>query len=255
VGTILCGVDSSDGARQALRVAVELAARLRLRLVVVHVVDLEPLATVAPAVVRAAEEALGRLVVETDAGSVEIRVAAGAAAQRLAEIADDEGAQMIIIGSRTPRRWPSRNGRLARTLARVSASAVLVVPAVVHDRVGRTSDAQRAPMVREMRQRTPILPCAQSVLDSNLRIYSSSACQPSGIVSWRREQLLRAGLPLAVATTVASIPLYDVHEVVSLIGRGCAPELAVQILAPLEERLSQRHEEEVATCRPGARRA
>jgi hypothetical protein len=221
---------------------------LRLRLVVVHVVDLEPLATVAPAVIRAAEEALGRLVVETDAGSVEIRVAAGAAAQRLAEIADDEGAQMIIIGSRTPRRWPSRNGRLARTLARASTSSVLIVPAVVHDR-GRTDDAQVAPTVREMRQRTPILPGVQPLAESNLDVYSSSGCQPSGIVSWRRNQLLQAGLPLAVATTVASTPLYDVHEVVSLIGRGCAPELAVQILAPLEGRLSQRREEEVAAVR------
>jgi nucleotide-binding universal stress UspA family protein len=248
VGTILCGVDSSDGARQALRVATGLAARLRLRLVVVHVVDLEPLATVAPAVIRAAEEALGRLVVETDAGSVEIRVAAGAAAQRLAEIADDEGAQMIIIGSRTPRRWPSRDGRLARTLARASTSAVLVVP-VVHDQVGRTDDGQGAPTVREMRQRTPILPGVQPLAESSLDVYSSSGRQPTGIVSWRREQLLQAGLSLAVATTVASTPLYDVHEVVNLIGRGCAPELAVQILAPLEGRLSQRREEEVAAVR------
>jgi nucleotide-binding universal stress UspA family protein len=248
VGTILCGVDSSDGARQALRVATGLAARLRLRLVVVHVVDLEPLATVAAAVIRAAEEALGRLVVETDAGSVEIRVAAGAAAQRLAEIADDEGAQMIIIGSRTPRRWPSRDGRLARTLARASTSAVLVVP-VVHDQVGRTDDGQGAPTVREMRQRTPILPGVQPLAESSLDVYSSSGRQPTGIVSWRREQLLQAGLSLAVATTVASTPLYDVHEVVNLIGRGCAPELAVQILAPLEGRLSQRREEEVAAVR------
>jgi nucleotide-binding universal stress UspA family protein len=248
VGTILCGVDSSDGARQALRVATGLAARLRLRLVVVHVVDLEPLATVTPAVIRAAEEALGRLVVETDAGSVEIRVAAGAAAQRLAEIADDEGAQMIIIGSRTPRRWPSRDGRLARTLARASTSAVLVVP-VVHDQVGRTDDEQGAPTVREMRQRTPILPGVQPLAESSLDVYSSSGRQPTGIVSWRREQLLQAGLSLAVATTVASTPLYDVHEVVNLIGRGCAPELAVQILAPLEGRLSQRREEEVAAVR------
>jgi nucleotide-binding universal stress UspA family protein len=248
VGTILCGVDSSDGARQALRVATGLAARLRLRLVVVHVVDLEPLATVTPAVIRAAEEALGRLVVETDAGSVEIRVAAGAAAQRMAEIADDEGAQMIIIGSRTPRRWPSRDGRLARTLARASTSAVLVVP-VVHDQVGRTDDGQGAPTVREMRQRTPILPGVQPLAESSLDVYSSSGRQPTGIVSWRREQLLQAGLSLAVATTVASTPLYDVHEVVNLIGRGCAPELAVQILAPLEGRLSQRREEEVAAVR------
>jgi hypothetical protein len=57
------------------------------------------------------------------------------------------------------------------------------------------------------------------------------------------------GLPveeaLAVSTTVAPIPLYDVHEVVTLIDRRCAPDLAVQILAPLEGRLSQWHEDEL----------
>jgi hypothetical protein len=53
-------------------------------------------------------------------------------------------------------------------------------------------------------------------------------------VSWRREQLLQAVLPLALAANVALIPHYDVHEVLRLIRRGRPPELAVQILAPLD---------------------
>ena len=233
VGTVLCGVDQSDGAMQALRAAADLAAHLELRLVVVHVVDRPAALTpVAPDVVRAAEQALGRLVLETKAGPVEIRVAVGPAAQRLAEIADDEGAQMIIIGSRPARRWPRLGGgRLASTLARAATSAILVVPAVAPAGVDRTVAPQAPPPVRATHQRTPI---AQPLGESNLDAYSSPDSHPSGIVSWRRDQLLQAGLPLAVAASVALTPHYDVHEVISLICRGCSPELAVQILAPLD---------------------
>jgi nucleotide-binding universal stress UspA family protein len=238
VGTVLCGVDHSDGAMQALRVAADLCARLDLRLVVVYVVDQPaPLTAVAPEVVRAAEQALGRLVLETEAGrGVEIRVAVGPAAQRLVEIADDEGAQMIIIGSRPARRWPRLGGgRLARMLARASTSAVLVVPAVADAGVGRTDIAARAtPPVREPRQRIPILRPAPPLGESRRDACLSPDAHPSGIVSWRREQLLQAGLPLGVAASVALIPHYDIHELLSLIRRGCSPELAVQILAPLD---------------------
>jgi nucleotide-binding universal stress UspA family protein len=238
VGTVLCGVDHSDGAMQALRVAADLCARLDLRLVVVNVVDQPaPLTAVAPEVVRAAEQALGRLVLETEAGrEVEIRVAVGPAAKRLVEIADDEGAQMIIIGSRPARRWPRLGGgRLARMLARASSSAILVVPAVTDAGVGRTDvAAQATPPVREPHQRIPILRPAPPLGESRLDACLSPDSHPSGIVSWRREQLLQAGLPLAVAASVALIPRYDIHEVLSLIRRGCPAELAVQILAPLD---------------------
>jgi nucleotide-binding universal stress UspA family protein len=38
-GTVLCGVDDSEAARGALKLAAELGDRLGLRLVVAHVVD------------------------------------------------------------------------------------------------------------------------------------------------------------------------------------------------------------------------
>jgi hypothetical protein len=55
------------------------------------------------------------------------------------------------------------------------------------------------------------------------------------IVSWRRYQLVQAGFTLPVAARLASDPRYDLHALMELVERGCSPELAVRILAPLEE--------------------
>jgi hypothetical protein len=52
---------------------------------------------------------------------------------------------------------------------------------------------------------------------------------------WRRQRLLRIGVPSALATVVAADPRYDLHALLVLVDRGCDPELAVRILAPLEE--------------------
>ena len=57
----------------------------------------------------------------------------------------------------------------------------------------------------------------------------------SEIVSWRRRQLVAAGFPRALAGEVANDPAYDLHVLIELVERGCPPELAVRILAPLEE--------------------
>lgn len=54
------------------------------------------------------------------------------------------------------------------------------------------------------------------------------------VVRWRREQLASSGFPLPLATRVAKNPRYDLHALIELAERGCAPELAVRILAPLD---------------------
>ena len=54
------------------------------------------------------------------------------------------------------------------------------------------------------------------------------------VVRWRREQLLESGFPLSLAARLAKDPRYDLHALIELCERGCAPELAVRILAPLE---------------------
>ena len=56
------------------------------------------------------------------------------------------------------------------------------------------------------------------------------------VVAWRREELARAGFPLPLAARLARDGRYDLHRLLELVGRGCPPELAVRILAPLEGR-------------------
>jgi hypothetical protein len=55
------------------------------------------------------------------------------------------------------------------------------------------------------------------------------------VVAWRREQLSEAGFSLPLATRVSCDPRYDLHALIELAEHGCDPELAVRILAPLEE--------------------
>jgi hypothetical protein len=55
------------------------------------------------------------------------------------------------------------------------------------------------------------------------------------VVSWQRDQLVHAGFALPVAAHLAHDPRYDLHTLIELVQRGCPPELAVRILAPLEE--------------------
>lgn len=57
-----------------------------------------------------------------------------------------------------------------------------------------------------------------------------------GVVSWRRDRLAAAGFPLPAAARLAADPGYDVHALTELVRRGCPPELAARILAPLERR-------------------
>jgi hypothetical protein len=55
------------------------------------------------------------------------------------------------------------------------------------------------------------------------------------VVRWRREQLVEAGFALPVAAKIAKDPRYDLHALIELVERGCPPQLAVRILAPVEE--------------------
>ena len=55
------------------------------------------------------------------------------------------------------------------------------------------------------------------------------------VVAWRREQLVESGFPLPLAARVAGDQRYELHALIELAERGCDPELAVRILAPLEE--------------------
>jgi hypothetical protein len=54
------------------------------------------------------------------------------------------------------------------------------------------------------------------------------------LLQWRREQLVGAGFAPALAARVARDGHYDLHALIELHERGCPPDLAVRILAPLD---------------------
>jgi len=59
--------------------------------------------------------------------------------------------------------------------------------------------------------------------------------EANGVVAWRHTQLVRSGFPEEAAAGVAEDDRYDLHRLIELVERGCPPELALRILAPLEE--------------------
>jgi hypothetical protein len=59
--------------------------------------------------------------------------------------------------------------------------------------------------------------------------------QGQDVVAWRRDQLAHARYPLPLARRLANDPAFDLHALIELVERGCPPELAARILAPLEE--------------------
>jgi hypothetical protein len=52
---------------------------------------------------------------------------------------------------------------------------------------------------------------------------------------WRCEQLVEAGFEPALADSIAKNGRYDLHALIELVDRGYQPNLAVRILAPVEE--------------------
>src|SRR4029079_4987756 len=118
-GSIMCGVDGSADSHAALDVAARLAERLEARLGPVHVAELEraPLAAVArvgmtgiaPRAMALAtrdeqEEAgaqlLEQVAAEHGLADAEQLVVVGFPAERLADLADVAGAELIVVGSR-----------------------------------------------------------------------------------------------------------------------------------------------------------
>lgn len=54
------------------------------------------------------------------------------------------------------------------------------------------------------------------------------------VVAWRVERLRNAGFGPAAAERLARDQHYDLHALLELVDRGCRPELAARILAPLD---------------------
>ena len=58
------------------------------------------------------------------------------------------------------------------------------------------------------------------------------------VARWRREQLAEVGFSAQLASRLSGDPSYDLHALIELVERGCPPELAARILAPLDHERS-----------------
>lgn len=133
-GTIVCGVTDSDEGRGAAQLAGALAERLDVRLVYAHALDGVPRGAEESLTARqrlgGAERALISIAEENaPAGGVELRIDFGERAQFLAQIAAEEGADLVVLGSRASGlRGRALRCTLARELEAATPAPVLVAP-------------------------------------------------------------------------------------------------------------------------------
>jgi nucleotide-binding universal stress UspA family protein len=122
-GLIICGVDDSDSAKGAARVARGLSAQLGSRLVFMRVVDDgspdEEITAVAAHLHQLAESAT-----EVDCGA-DWLIEVGHPADRLVGVAEKEAASLIVVGSTGPR--SSLLGSISADVSRRAPCPVVVV--------------------------------------------------------------------------------------------------------------------------------
>ncbi len=149
--SIICGIDGSTDAPAVARVAARLAERLGLRLVVAHVgepVQLQYAATTpyeGPSGraallqdVRMQEESADRLIQEVVAAAalddVDRCTAVGDPAETLADLADREDAELIVVGSRGRGAFKAAFlGSVSHTLLGIARVPVVIVPRGIAD--------------------------------------------------------------------------------------------------------------------------
>jgi nucleotide-binding universal stress UspA family protein len=119
-GTIVCGVGDSAEGHDAIQLAAALSRRLGQRLVLVHVRRSK----------RSGDNLLYKLSDEFDLeDAVELREGVGDSAQSLAQIAAEEGADLIVLWSRRSRLWGnSIECRLALELEALTTIPVVIAP-------------------------------------------------------------------------------------------------------------------------------
>ena len=137
-GTIVCGVTEAPADRSAAELARALVARLGLRLVLVHVLDGVPPDTHESLTARqrqaGAEHVLDAMARDIGDGT-ERRVVVGGRAEALAQVAAEEGADLIVIGTR-PTGLAGRKLRcsLARDLEATTPVPVVLAPPTTRKR-------------------------------------------------------------------------------------------------------------------------
>ena len=152
-GSIVCGVDDSPDSRAAVKVAAELADRLGSTLILAHVAEptyvayaaayplggtAGPMAAVEEAESKEeeSERLLQRLAVDAGLPDAEKRAVIGHPAERLADLADEEHADLIVVGSRGRGAFKAAFlGSVAYNLVGVARCPVLIVPPGVSEAI------------------------------------------------------------------------------------------------------------------------
>ena len=137
-GTVVCGVTETPDGRSAAELAGALGTRLGLRLVLVHVIDGVPPGTDESLSARQRQAGAERVLDEIARGigdGTEMRIMLGNRADALAQVAAEEGADLVVIGSR-PAGFGSRKLRstLARELEAATPVPVVVAPPTTRKR-------------------------------------------------------------------------------------------------------------------------
>jgi nucleotide-binding universal stress UspA family protein len=148
-GGIVCGVDGSAHARLAAKAALSFADRLGMPLTLVHVAPVRTVLSVAslppdadpsayPRSVEVAEaqaaESFGSLSPEFDRADVARELRLGEPATVLAELAAENAAEFIVVGSRGRGVWRSAAlGSVSAELIRLAYCPVMVVPDLALD--------------------------------------------------------------------------------------------------------------------------
>jgi nucleotide-binding universal stress UspA family protein len=122
-GSIICGVDDSEAAKGAARVARRLSAQLGSRLVFVHVLD-EGAPHGEISAVAARLHQLAESATEVDCGAHWV-VEVGDTADRLVAVAEKEAASFIVVGSTGPQ--SSLLGSISADVARRAPCPVVLV--------------------------------------------------------------------------------------------------------------------------------
>lgn len=137
--SIIVGVDGSTEAKAALRVASRLSEQLGLHLIVAYVTQAAVFATagrphsvVSPASqdeIHAADVLLTKIMLDQRVVDAEQRSLYGFPAERLADLADEKDAELIVVGSRGRGSFKSAFlGSVSSSLVGVARCPVLVVP-------------------------------------------------------------------------------------------------------------------------------
>jgi nucleotide-binding universal stress UspA family protein len=122
-GSIICGIDDSESAKGAARVARRLSAQLGSRLVFVSVVD-NGTSEGEVSAVAARLHHLAESATDVDCGAHWL-VEVGHPADRLLAVAEKEAASLIVVGSTGPR--SSLLGSISAELSRRAPCPVVVV--------------------------------------------------------------------------------------------------------------------------------